>query len=144
MNRPVACVAVAPAPSVPRALHRAHRSPAGGRRTRDSQGGAVTVELAVGLIGVVVLLGLVLLLTAAATAQLRCTEAARAGARAAALGQEDAAVADVARRAVGDSAHVEVVRAAGWVTVPVGRPVGGPWAVGPFDAHAQSSTPVVP
>ena len=50
----------------------------------DRDHGAVTVELAVGLVGVAVLLGLVLLLTAAATAQLRCTEAARAGARAAA------------------------------------------------------------
>ena len=71
------------------------------------------MELAVGLIGVLVLLGLVLLLTAAATAQLRCTEAARAGARTAALGDDDTAVLAVARRAAGDGAEVDVLRADG-------------------------------
>lgn len=110
----------------------------------DRDHGAVTVELAVGLVGVAVLLGLVLLLTAAATAQLRCTEAARAGARAAALGEEDAAVLAVARRAAGDGAGVDVARADGWVTVTVGRPVTGPWDLGTLDAHALASTPVEP
>lgn len=115
---------------------------AGGSRVQER--GAVTVELAVGLIGVVLVLALVLLLTAAATAQLRCTEAARAGARAAALGQEDAAVGDVAGRAAGGGAHVDVVRADGWVTVTVDRPVTGLGLLGPLDARASSSTPVEP
>lgn len=128
----------------------AGRGPRGGvrdlgtPRPRARERGAVTVELAVGLIGVVLVLALVLLLTAAATAQLRCTEAARSGARAAALGQDDSAVAAVAGRAAGGGAHVEVVRADGWVTVTVDRPVVGVGAVGPLDAHASSSTPVEP
>lgn len=113
-------------------------------RPEHHERGAVTVELALGLAGVVVLLGLVLLLTSAATAQLRCAEAARAGARAAALGQEDPAVLDVARRSAGAEARVEVVRADGWVTVTVGRSVAGSWHLGALDAQARSSTPVEP
>lgn len=118
------------------------RSVADVRGSVTAERGSVTAELAVGLVGVVMLLGLVLLLTAAATAQLRCTEAARAAARAAALGEEDAEVAEVARRSAGDSARVDVVRAAGWVTVTVGRAVAGD--VRGLDARATSTTPVEP
>lgn len=123
---------------------RSGRRGLGTSRPSRTERGAVTVELAVGLIGIVLVLALVLLLTAAATAQLRCTEAARSGARAAALGQEDSAVVEVAGRAAGGGAHVEVVRADGWVTVTVDRPVVGVGVVGPLDARASSSTPVEP
>ena len=118
------------------------RSVADVRGSVTAERGSVTAELAVGLVGVVMLLGLVLLLTAAATAQLRCTEAARAAARAAALGEEDAEVVEVARRSAGDAARVDVVRAAGWVTVTVGCAVAGD--VGGLDARATSTTPVEP
>jgi len=130
-----------------RAVRRPHA--AGGRGAVADRGavtdrGSVTVELAVGLVGVVVLLGLVLLLTTAATTQLRCTEAARAGARSAALGEDDAAVLGVVRRSAGDGAGVAVVRADGWVTVTVDRPVTGAWGLGGLEARASSSTPAEP
>ena len=114
------------------------------RAVRVGERGAVTVELAVGLIAVVLLLGVVLLLTAAAAAQLRCTEAARAGARAAALGEADAEVLDVVRRVAGDDARVGVARVDGWVTVTARRSVAGSWQLGALDAEARSTTPVEP
>ncbi|WP_456847646.1 TadE/TadG family type IV pilus assembly protein, partial [Cellulomonas sp. P5_C6] len=58
-------------------------SAAAGRRDR----GSVTAELAVGLPAVALLLVAVLTVGAAAVAQTRCTDGARAGARAAALGE---------------------------------------------------------
>lgn len=130
-----------PVPRRDRAVGRPH---AAGGRGAVTDRGSVTVELAVGLVGVVVLLGLVLLLTTAAATQLRCTEAARAGARSAALGEDDAAVLGVVRRSAGDGAGVAVVRADGWVTVTVDRPVTGAWGLGGLEARARSSTPVEP
>lgn len=93
-----------------------------GRSARDR--GSVTAELAVLLPVVVLLLGVIAALTAGATTQLRCVDAARVGARAAALGAEDAAVAALARRVAGAAAHVVVSRADGWVDVTVEAAVG--------------------
>lgn len=107
------------------------------RRARDA--GGVTVELAVGMVTVVLLLGLVLGLVAAGVAQIRCTDAARAGARAAALGQDDSAVAAVASRSAGAAARVDVRRSGGWVDVTVQLPVLG-W----FEALSASATAGVP
>lgn len=97
----------------------------GAGRERDR--GSVTAELALALPAVVGLLAAVLLLCAAGVSQLRCADAARAGARAAALGEDAGVVTAVARRLAGPGATVQVVESDPWVTVTVRRPLtGGP------------------
>ena len=91
--------------------------------------GSVTVELALALPAVTLLLAAVLALGSAATSQMRCADAARAGARAAALGEATAQVTAISGRIAGAGATVGVDRAGLWVTVTVGRPV----AVGLFE-----------
>ena len=68
---------------------------------------------------VVVVLLLVLGIGAASGAQLRAIDAARAGARVAALGDDDAAVRAVAERLAGSGARISVVRDPPWVTVNI-------------------------
>ncbi|MFI2753579.1 TadE family type IV pilus minor pilin [Cellulomonas sp. P22] len=93
---------------------------AGGRgRAVDPERGSVTAELAVALPAAVVLLVAVLVLAVAATTQLRCADAARAGARSAALGEDTATVSAVVTRLAGERAEVDVVRDGTWVTVSV-------------------------
>ncbi len=87
--------------------------------TPRGEGGSVTAELAVALPAVVVVLLLVLGVGAASTAQVRVVDAARTGARLAAIGDDDGAVVAAVRRLVGDSAEVGVVRDPPWVTVSV-------------------------
>ena len=94
--------------------------------------GTVTAELALALPAVTVLLAAVLVVGSAGIGQLRCADAARAGARAAALGDSPDRIAQIVHRVAGSDATVEVDRssAAGpdggeWVTVTVARPVGG-------------------
>lgn len=91
----------------------------GRHRVVDRERGSVTAELAVALPAVVVLLVTVLVLAAAATTQLRCADAARAGARSAALGEDPAAVSAVVTRLAGERAEVDVVSDGTWVTVTV-------------------------
>ena len=88
-------------------------------RERENERGSATAELAVALPAVVVLLIAVLVLTAAATTQLRCADAARAGARSAALGEDQAMVAAQAEHIAGPGAAVEVAQEGEWVTVTV-------------------------
>lgn len=90
----------------------------------ERERGAVTAEFAVLLPVVALLVGVVVALAAAAGTQLRCADGARAGARAAALGEDDAAVADVARRVGGTGVQVAVGRDGGWVVVTVEGTVG--------------------
>ena len=111
-------------------------------RARD--GGAVTAELAIGMVSVLALLGLVLALVAAGVAQIRCTDAARAGARAAALGDDDEAVALVVRRSAGGGASATVARAGGWVDVTVHVPVLGGALLDGMTARATAGLPVEP
>lgn len=86
--------------------------------------GAVTAELAIGLIAVVAVLALVLAVGAASVARVRCTDAARVGARAAAIGQDDAAVRTSVTRVAGSGASVTIQRQDdGWVQVVVQVPV---------------------
>lgn len=84
----------------------------------------MTAEFAVLLPVVVLVLGVVAGLAAGATAQLRCIDAARVAARAAALGEDDMAVSGIARRVAGAGARVVVTRADGWVDVTVESGVG--------------------
>lgn len=98
-----------------------------GWRTVDGERGAVTAELAVALPAVVLVLVAVLTLAAAAGAQMRSADAARAGARAAAIGEDDAVVRSTAQHVAGDGARVSVRRGDPWVEVTVSTPVVGGW-----------------
>ena len=98
------------------------------RAARDR--GSVTAELAVGLVAVVLVLTLVLGAASAAAARLRCQDAARTGARVAALGGTDVEVADAARRTMGSDASVTVRREPPWVEVEVSAAVPGGWFTG--------------
>ncbi|MFP5334721.1 MAG: TadE family type IV pilus minor pilin [Actinomycetes bacterium] len=89
------------------------------RRLTVCQRGSVTAELAVGLVGLVLVLAAVLGAAAVAVAQVRVTDAARAGARAAARAEPAAVVSDVARRAAGQEVSVRVRRSGGVVHVRV-------------------------
>lgn len=114
------------------------------RRRRAPDEGAVTVELAIGMVSVVALLGLVLALVTAGVAQIRCADAARAGARAASLGEDDEAVALVVRRAAGEAAQVSVARDDEWADVTVRVPLLGGALLDGMTATATAGLPVEP
>lgn len=98
-----------------------------------------------GLPAVVLALVLVLVVASAAVAQVRCTDAARAGARAAALGEDAASVAAIVADLAGDGAQVAVGEAEGWVHVEVSRPVAaGWWGIGSLSATASFAVPMEP
>ncbi len=101
----------------------------GARRNRTLIGGdrgAVTAEAAV-VIPVLVAFALALLWAlVAASDQIRCVDAARAGARAAARSEPEAAVLGAARDAAPRGARVEVGRAGDMWRVRVEAPAPGP------------------
>lgn len=102
------------------------------------QRGSVTAEFAICLPAVLLVVLLVLAVAGVSLAQLRCADAARAGARAAALGQEDGAITQIVTQRAGEDAWVEVQRSEEWVTVRVGRQVlGGGW--GSWEVVAEFS-----
>ena len=101
--------------------------------------GSVTAELAVGMPVIVLLLVAVLTLAAASTAQMRAADAARAGARQVAVGEDTAVVRATAARVAGEAADVTVTRDGEWVRVVVTRPVVGGWfATGPLRATGEA------
>ncbi|GIG22147.1 hypothetical protein Cch01nite_28710 [Cellulomonas chitinilytica] len=108
------------------------------RNVPEGDRGSVTAELAVGLPAVALVLVMVLVVASAAVAQTRCADGARTGARAAALGEDDAAVAASARRVAGDGARVVVTRDDGWVTVDVEAAVGFGGRFGPMRVRADA------
>jgi phenylpyruvate tautomerase PptA (4-oxalocrotonate tautomerase family) len=79
---------------------------------------------------VVLVLAVVLVTVAAGAAQLRCVDAARAGARAAAIGEASAEVRAAAARVAGDAAQVSVRSDGDWVTVVVTTAAPGAWFTG--------------
>ncbi|MEV4875374.1 TadE family type IV pilus minor pilin [Streptomyces cyaneofuscatus] len=96
-------------------------------RLRDC--GAVTAEAAV-VIPVLVAFAMALLWAlAAASAQIRCVDAARAGARAAARSEPEAAVLAAARDAAPRGARVAVGKAGELWRVTVEAPTPGPAAL---------------
>lgn len=112
--------------------------------SRDERGSA-TVELALALPAVALLLAAVLVLTSASVGQLRCADAARAGARAAALGEEPAEVRAIVERVAGTGAVISVDAGDAWVTVTVSRAVvAGPFAGSPLRAQASAVARVEP
>lgn len=107
--------------------------------------GSVTVELALALPAVVLLLAAVLTLGSALVGQLRCADAARAGARAAALGEGSAEIAAIAGRVAGDGATVAISTAGGWATVTVsGSVLAAADLGGPLRTHASAVARVEP
>jgi Flp pilus assembly protein TadG len=85
----------------------------------------VTVEAALALCALVVVVGLALASIAAVTDQLRCTDAAREAARLTARGEADRAAA-VAAQIAPSGAQVDIRVAGDAVTVEVSaQPVGG-------------------
>ena len=125
--------------------HRADRLRPARRAVSDRERGSVTAELAVGLPVVVLLLVAVLTLAAASTAQMRALDAARAGARAFAIGEDDAAVRAAVARLGGQEAELSVERDGAWVEVVVTRPVAGGWLSGaPLRATGSAAAWVEP
>lgn len=121
--------------------HRARRAGVTSPRER----GSATAELAVALPAVVLVLVVVLVVGSAALAQLRCGDAARAAARAAALGEDAAAVQAIALELAGETAEVTASTAGGWVRVVVSRPVSLGWlGAGALTARAEATVPVEP
>lgn len=88
--------------------------------------GAVTAEFAVALPAVLLLLALLLAGSAAGITQLRLEEAARAGARALARGEDPGAVEGIVRHLAGASASSVVVAEGEWLSVTVTDRVSGP------------------
>jgi hypothetical protein len=105
---------------------RSDAGPSGGRRTDR---GAVTVELALAIPVLFAVLGLALWAVSAAGLRMDCTDAARAGARAAARGDSDAAVSALIRRVGPRGARLELERQGEFVTVVVRARTAPP---GPF------------
>ncbi|MFV0253512.1 MAG: TadE family type IV pilus minor pilin [Beutenbergiaceae bacterium] len=106
--------------------------------------GSVTAELAIGLPAVVMVLVLVMSVGSAALAQVRCTDAARAAARAAALGADGATIDAIVADLAGEAAQVEVTQSADWVHVLVSRPIAAPWGADGLMAQARFSLPLEP
>lgn len=104
-------------------------------RRRCSCRGAVTAEFAVALPAVLLLFALLLAGSAAGVTQLRLEEAARAGARALARGEDLATVGGIVRRLAGESATSAVDSDGPWRAVTVSARVGGaagsmvPWTL---------------
>lgn len=103
------------------------------RRSRpDAERGMVTAEIAAALPILVLVLVAAVWTVALAGAQLRCADAAREAARAAARGDDVAAVRQVAKAIAPSGAIVDVQRDGGTVVVevtaaiPLPEPLGGP------------------
>lgn len=111
------------------------RPVSGERSPGDTCRGVVTAEFAVALPSVVLLLALLLAGSAAGVTQLRLEEAARAGARALARGEDAAAVDVIVRRLAGPSATSAVASDGEWLSVTVSGKVPGavgsllPWTL---------------
>lgn len=101
--------------------------------------GAVTAEFAVALPAVLLLLALLLAGSAAGVTQLRLEEAARAGARSLARGEDAAAVKVIVRRLAGDAAASVVDSDGEWLSVTVsGRVSGSVGALLPWTLSARA------
>lgn len=101
--------------------------------------GAVTAELALALPAVVLVLAVLLVTAAASAAQLRAADAARTGARLAALGYSDGQVVAAVGQ-VGGRADVRVRREPPWVVVEVVGQGPGAWFTGGPLAVSASAT----
>jgi len=111
------------------------------RRGWGNARGAVTAEFAVALPAVLLLLALLLAGAAGGVTQLRLEEAARAGARALARGEDPAAVQGIVRTLAGISATASVAADGEWLSVTVADRVGGPFgSTVPWTLTAKATT----
>ncbi|MCO4276712.1 pilus assembly protein [Pseudarthrobacter sp. HLT3-5] len=111
------------------------------RRGPGNAHGAVTAEFAVALPAVLLLLALLLAGASAGVTQLRLEEAARAGARALARGEDPAAVQGIVTTLAGTSATASVAAEGEWLSVTVADGVGGPLgATVPWTLTARATT----
>jgi Flp pilus assembly protein TadG len=93
---------------------------------RAKSRGAVTAEFAVAMPAVLMLLTMLLAGSAAGVTQLRLEEAARAGARALARGEDPAAIDGIVRKLAGGSASSVVESGGDWLSVTVSVRLAGP------------------
>lgn len=113
---------------------------------RQNQCGAVTAEFAVALPAVILLFAFLLAAGAAGITQLRLEEAARAGARSLARGENSGEVQGIVKRLAGEGATAGVASDGDWVTVTASAAVGGslgsliPWTL-TASASARDETP---
>ncbi|WP_371497973.1 pilus assembly protein TadE [Kitasatospora sp. NBC_00374] len=98
------------------------------KRAAKGDAGFVTAETAVALPALVLLTAMLLWGVVAAAGQIRCVDAARVAARAAARGDPDAAA--LARAAAPAGASVELVQDSRTVSVTVEAPCPGPGSLG--------------
>ncbi len=123
---------------------RSGRSAASGRWPPRRDGGTVTAEVAIVLPVVVAVLVAVVVTGGAAVTQVRCADAARVAARAAALGTDLTDVREMARAVLPD-ASITVGQEGGWVVARVERRVATlGWMVGPVVASAEARSRVEP
>lgn len=107
--------------------------------------GAVTAELAVALPVIVLMLLAILVVTAASTAQMRSADAARAAARALAIGETESQAHQIVSQLAGSNAQVSIANNPPWVTAVVTKPVAGGWfSAGPLQARAEAVAKVEP
>ncbi|WP_258369251.1 TadE family type IV pilus minor pilin [Georgenia satyanarayanai] len=105
----------------------------------------MTAELVLVLPAVVMVLLVCCTLGAAVLGQVRCADAARAAARAAAIGESAAVVSSVARELAGADAEVSVETDGSWVEVVVSRAVApGVLGAGTLEARASARAWVEP
>ncbi|WP_069171899.1 TadE family type IV pilus minor pilin [Streptomyces griseus] len=102
------------------------RSPTAGFVSRGGDRGAVTAEAAMAIPVLVAFVLALLWALVTAADQIRCVDAARAGARAAARGEAAATVVSTARGAAPGRARIEVKRAGDLWRVRVEAPTPGP------------------
>lgn len=106
------------------------RTVRGGRRAGPRERGSVTAETAVALPALVMVLAAALWAVTVVGAQLRCVDAARAGARAAARGEAPEAVRSAVLRAAPAGSRVAVELGPAVTRVDVSVPVRPPWTSG--------------
>jgi Flp pilus assembly protein TadG len=110
---------------------------------RLGDAGMVTAEAAVVLPVLVLVLAAALAAVSVVTAQMRCTDAAREGARAAARGESDAAVRQIAASSAPDGSAVSVTRDGATATVQVSASVALFPGLGPSMRVTDSATAVL-
>jgi hypothetical protein len=110
---------------------------------RFDDAGMVTAEAAVVLPVLVFVLAAALAAVSVVTAQMRCTDAAREGARAAARGESDAAVQQIAASSAPDDSAVLVTRDGDTATVQVSASVPLFPGLGPSISVSDSATAVL-
>jgi Flp pilus assembly protein TadG len=105
---------------------------------RDVERGSVTAETALALPAVVIVLAAVVGAAAGLAAQVRCIDAARAGARLAARGESDDRVIAAAQRLAPSGSRIDLAPGPGSVTVRVVTGVRIPLPVPPVQVQASA------